>query len=44
MSAQAASRCDSSPLYAGIVTISVIGLALNHLLVLVERRFSRWRA
>lgn len=30
-------------MYAGIVTISVIGLAFNHLLVLVERRFSRWR-
>lgn len=30
-------------MYAGIVTISVIGLAFNYLLVLVERRFSRWR-
>lgn len=31
-------------MYAGIVTISVIGLLFNYLLVLVERRFSRWRA
>ncbi|MBB2890986.1 ABC transporter permease [Flexivirga oryzae] len=30
-------------MYAGIVTISVIGLAFNYLLVLAERRFSRWR-
>ncbi|HVX52913.1 ABC transporter permease [Nocardioides sp.] len=31
-------------MYAGILTISIIGVAFNYLLVLVERRFSRWRA
>ncbi|WP_329008093.1 ABC transporter permease [Micromonospora rifamycinica] len=30
-------------MYAGIVTISAIGLAVNQLLVVVERRFSTWR-
>ncbi|MFV2174941.1 ABC transporter permease [Actinomadura sp. LOL_016] len=30
-------------MYAGIVAISVLGLAFNYLLVLVERRFTRWR-
>jgi NitT/TauT family transport system permease protein len=30
-------------MYAGILTVSVIGLAFNHLLVRVERRLSRWR-
>ncbi|GAA4489385.1 ABC transporter permease [Rhodococcus olei] len=30
-------------MYAGIVAISVLGLTLNALLVLVERRLSRWR-
>ncbi|GAB1646535.1 ABC transporter permease [Krasilnikovia sp. MM14-A1259] len=30
-------------MYAGIITISVIGLVVNQLLVLTERRFSTWR-
>ena len=30
-------------MYAGIVTISAIGLLVNQLLVAVERRFSTWR-
>ncbi|GGJ78838.1 ABC transporter permease [Pilimelia anulata] len=31
-------------MYAGIITVSAIGLAINHVLILVERRFSTWRA
>lgn len=31
-------------MYAGIAAISALGLLFNHLLVLVERRFTRWRA
>lgn len=31
-------------MYAGIVTISVIGLVFNQLLVALERRFTAWRA
>ncbi|MEV5829334.1 ABC transporter permease [Spirillospora sp. NPDC052242] len=30
-------------MYAGIIAISVLGLAFNYLLVLVERRLTRWR-
>jgi NitT/TauT family transport system permease protein len=30
-------------MYAGIVTISVIGLVFNQLLVALERRFTSWR-
>ncbi|WP_328469519.1 ABC transporter permease [Actinoplanes sp. NBC_00393] len=30
-------------MYAGIITISAIGLAVNQLLVVTERRFSTWR-
>ena len=30
-------------MYAGIITISAIGLAINQILVAVERRFSTWR-
>jgi NitT/TauT family transport system permease protein len=30
-------------MYAGIITISAIGLVINHVLVAVERRFSTWR-
>lgn len=30
-------------MYAGIVTISVIGVAFNQLLVAVEKRLSSWR-
>jgi NitT/TauT family transport system permease protein len=30
-------------MYAGIITISAIGLVINQLLVAVERRFSTWR-
>ncbi|MGK5445131.1 ABC transporter permease [Micromonospora sp. URMC 105] len=30
-------------MYAGIITISAIGLVVNQLLVTVERRFSTWR-
>ncbi|GAA3116187.1 ABC transporter permease [Streptosporangium carneum] len=30
-------------MYAGIITISVLGLAFNQLLVRLERRFSTWR-
>jgi NitT/TauT family transport system permease protein len=29
-------------MYAGIVTISVIGLVFNQLLVALERRFTSW--
>jgi NitT/TauT family transport system permease protein len=32
-----------SHMYAGIITISIIGLLFNQLLVTVERRFSTWR-
>ncbi|TYB46650.1 ABC transporter permease [Actinomadura chibensis] len=31
-------------MYAGIIAISALGLLFNHLLVLAERRFTRWRA
>ncbi|OLT32025.1 ABC transporter permease [Actinomadura sp. CNU-125] len=30
-------------MYAGIIAISALGLAFNYLLVLLERRFTRWR-
>ena len=30
-------------MYAGIITISAIGLLVNQILILVERRFSTWR-
>jgi NitT/TauT family transport system permease protein len=30
-------------MYAGIITISTIGLVINQLLLVVERRFSTWR-
>lgn len=30
-------------MYAGILTIALIGLAINQLLVTIERRLSRWR-
>lgn len=30
-------------MYAGILTVSLLGLAVNYLLVALERRFSRWR-
>jgi NitT/TauT family transport system permease protein len=30
-------------MYAGIVTISLLGLAFNYALVGLERRFSGWR-
>lgn len=30
-------------MYAGIITISAIGLVVNQLLILTERRFSTWR-
>jgi NitT/TauT family transport system permease protein len=30
-------------MYAGIVTISLLGLAFNQVLVTVERRLTRWR-
>ncbi|WP_373695198.1 ABC transporter permease [Actinomycetospora aeridis] len=30
-------------MYAGILTISLLGLAINQLLVVLERRVSRWR-
>ncbi|MFF5994046.1 ABC transporter permease [Lysinibacillus sp. KU-BSD001] len=30
-------------MYAGILTISLLGLVINHLLVLLEKRFSRWK-
>lgn len=31
-------------MYAGIITTSALGLAINYSLVALERRFSRWRA
>jgi NitT/TauT family transport system permease protein len=31
-------------MYAGIITISALGLVLNQLLLLIERRFSTWRS
>jgi NitT/TauT family transport system permease protein len=34
---------DIADMYAGIVTISAIGLVINQSLVYVERRFSTWR-
>ncbi|WP_207840582.1 ABC transporter permease [Williamsia soli] len=30
-------------MYAGIVTIALVGLVFNFVLVVIERRFSRWR-
>jgi len=30
-------------MYAGILTIALLGLALNQVLVAGERRLSRWR-
>ncbi|GAA4228016.1 ABC transporter permease [Actinomadura meridiana] len=30
-------------MYAGIVAISALGLLFNHVLILIERRFTRWR-
>ncbi len=30
-------------MYAGILAIAVVGVALNGVLVALERRFSRWR-
>jgi NitT/TauT family transport system permease protein len=30
-------------MYAGILTVSVIGVAFNYLLLSLERRFSTWR-
>jgi NitT/TauT family transport system permease protein len=30
-------------MYAGIMAISAVGLLFNHVLVLIERRFTRWR-
>jgi NitT/TauT family transport system permease protein len=30
-------------MYAGIVAVSVIGVAFNLVLVRIERRLSRWR-
>jgi len=30
-------------MYAGILTISVLGLLVNTVLVRLERHFSRWR-
>jgi|SRR4051794_4894235 len=30
-------------MYAGIITISVLGLILNYILVSIERKFSRWK-
>lgn len=34
---------DVPDMYAGIITISAIGLVINQLLVALERRFSTWR-
>ena len=34
---------DIGAMYAGILTISAIGLVINQLLVALERRFSTWR-
>jgi NitT/TauT family transport system permease protein len=34
---------DVPDMYAGIITISGIGLVINQLLVVLERRFSTWR-
>jgi NitT/TauT family transport system permease protein len=34
---------DIGAMYAGIITISAIGLAINQSLVYLERRFSTWR-
>jgi NitT/TauT family transport system permease protein len=31
-------------MYAGIITISLLGLAFNQVLITIERRLSRWRA
>jgi NitT/TauT family transport system permease protein len=34
---------DVPEMYAGIITISAIGLVINQVLVALERRFSTWR-
>jgi NitT/TauT family transport system permease protein len=34
---------DIGDMYAGIITVSTIGMAINHALVYAERRFSTWR-
>ncbi len=39
----AQSNFDIPEMYAGIITISAIGLGINYLLLTLERRFSRWR-
>lgn len=40
-----AQRSFRSPeLYAGVVTLGVMGFAINHALVLLERRLLRWRS
>jgi len=31
-------------MYAGILTVSAIGVAFNYLLLTLERRFSTWRS
>jgi NitT/TauT family transport system permease protein len=31
-------------MYAGIITTSALGLAINYALIALERRLSRWRA
>ena len=39
-----AQRSFRSPeLYAGVVTLGILGFAINHALVLLERRLLRWR-
>ena len=30
-------------MYAGIITIALVGLTINAVLLLAERRLSRWR-
>jgi sulfonate transport system permease protein len=39
-----AQRSFRSPeLYAGVVTLGIMGFAINHGIVLLERRLLRWR-
>ena len=40
-----AQRSFRSPeLYAGVVTLGIVGFAINHAIVVLERRLLRWRA
>jgi NitT/TauT family transport system permease protein len=41
---QSSLMLETDRMYAGILTLTIIGLVLNYLLVAGERRATRWRA